>query len=268
MATISKVAMLVAGAHFVALASIASPSTALAQENFPQQKPATSDAPLTARMPDATEAAGPTVWVHLTGSETAELQQDTVGDHKHWITVCTAPCDKAVSTAFSYRVGGEGIRNSRVFSLHPANGSRETVDVDEGSKAGFVLGIVGVSVGSAALFVGLIVVLVSSITESFDGGESPDRSGQQAGLAILGVGLVGVIGGAVAIATNARTKVTEGPASQGASLPAGAWAFAPGASGALKSAFQDAYPDKSRRDIALDRALPPMVGIPLFGGSF
>ncbi len=266
MATISKVAMLVAGAHFVALASLASPSTAFAQENFPKEKPATSDAPLTARMPDAAGVDGPTVWVHLVGSETAELQQDTVGDHKHWITVCTAPCDKAVPSAFSYRVGGEGIRNSRVFSLHPANGSRETIDVDEGSKAGFVLGIVGASVGVLAVSIGLIVVLASSITASFDGGESPDRSGQQTGFAIMGIGLAGVIGGAVAIATNARTKVTEGPASQGASLPAspgGGWALAPGASGAPRSVFQD-----TRRDVALDRALPPMVGIPLYGGTF
>ncbi len=265
MATISKVAMLVAGAHFVALTSLASPSTALAQEHFPQEKPATSDAPLTARIPDAVEAGGPTVWVHLVGSETAELQQDTVGDHKRWITVCTAPCDKAVPSAFSYRIGGEGIRNSRVFSLHPANGSRETIDVDEGSKAGFVLGIVGASVGSVAIFVGLMVVLVNTVTASLDGGGSPDRSGQQTGFVIMGLGLAGMIGGAVAIATNARTKLTEGPAAQGASLllPRG-WALGPGAAGgALKSVFP-----ATMRDVALDRALPPAVGIPVFGGTF
>jgi hypothetical protein len=260
MATISKVAMLVAGAHFVALASLASPSTAFAQD-----RPPPTDGPLTARMPDPTDAAGATVWVHLEGSETAELQQDAIGDHKRWITVCSAPCDKAVPSAFSYRIGGEGIRNSRVFSLHPTSGNRETIDVDEGSKAGFVLGIVGASVGSMALVTGLLVVLINSVTDSLDGGGTPDRSGQEVGFAFIGVGLAGVIGGAVAIATNARTKLAEGPAAQGASLlPPGGWALAPGAAGgALKSVFP-----ATMRDVALDRALPPAVGIPLFGGTF
>lgn len=260
MATISKVAMLVAGAHFAALAALASPSTAFAQD-----KPPTTDGPVTARMPDPTDAAGGTVWVHLEGSETAELQQDVAGDHKRWITVCSAPCDKAVPSAFSYRIGGEGIRNSRVFSLHPASGDRETIDVDEGSKAGFVLGIVGASVGSLAMTIGLMVVLLNSITDSLDGGGTPDRSGQQVGFAFIGVGLAGIIGGAVAIATNARTKVTEGPAARGASrLPPGGWTLAPGAAGvALKGVFP-----ATMRDVALDRALPPAVGIPLFGGTF
>jgi hypothetical protein len=260
MATISKVAMLVAGAHFVALASLASPSPAFAQD-----APPTTDGPVTARMPDPTDTAGGAVWVHLEGSETAELQQDAIGDHKRWITVCSAPCDKAVPSAFTYRIGGEGIRNSRVFSLHPSSGNRETIDVDEGSKAGFVLGIVGASLGSMAMAAGLLVVLINSVTDSLDGGGTPDRSGQEAGFALIGVGLAGVIGGAVAIATNARTKVAEGPAAQGASLlPPGGLTLVPGAaSGALKSVFP-----ATTRDVALERALPPAVGIPLFGGTF
>jgi hypothetical protein len=258
MATISKVAMLVAGGHLVALTSLALPSTAFAQET-----PAGADAPVTARIPEASEAAGPTVWVHLEGSEAAELQQDPVGDHRRWITVCSAPCDKAVSSAFSYRIAGDGIRNSRVFSLHPASGNRETIEVDEGSKAGFVLGIVGASVGSLAMAVGFMVVLLSTLTESLDG--SQDRSGRDLGFAFIGVGLAGVIGGAVAIATNARSKVTEGPvaspASRDASLPS-LWAIAPGAAD-LKGMLKETV-----RDVALDRALPPMVGVPLFGGRF
>jgi len=62
-----------------------------------------------------------------------------------------APCDQAVSTEFSYRIAGDGIRNSRVFSVQPQSGDRETITVDEGSKAAFVAGILGVSVGALTM---------------------------------------------------------------------------------------------------------------------
>jgi hypothetical protein len=248
MATIPKVAMLVAGAHFVLYAA---PSAAFAQSREERREG-----------PVAGEA-DPSVTVHLQGSETAELQQDT-GDHKHWRTVCMAPCDAAVSRAFAYRVAGDGIRNSRVFSLHASGGDRETIDVEEGSKAGFVLGIVSVSVGGPVMFVGLMVVLASSFGGTLDGG-SPDHGGQTLGLTLSGLGVAGVIGGAVAIATNVRTGVSQGPAgATGASvLPGGgAWTLAPApAAGSFA-------PGSEGHAAGLERPLPPLVGVPLFGGRF
>jgi len=255
MATITKIAMFVAGAHFVALAS---PSAAFAQE-----KPATADVPMTAPMPGASPSAESQVWVHLQGSEAADLQQDTAGDRRHWVTVCSAPCDRSVSTGFAYRIAGDGIRNSRVFSLRAQGGDRETIVVDEGSSAGLALGIVSTSVGGVVMFLGLFLVLVNSITDSLAG--ASDHSGQETGWVLAGVGLGGVVGGVVAIASNVHTGVTQGPASSPAAwLRSGGGASGPtGFTGALKDASKDA-----RRDAGLDQALPPVVGIPLFGGSF
>jgi hypothetical protein len=257
MATISKIAMLVAGAHLVALAS---PSTA-----FAQAAPAPTEAPLTAPIPAPSAEARSVVWVHLQGSEAAELQQDTVGDRKHWQTVCVAPCDKEVSSAFAYRISGDGIRNSRVFSIHAQAGDRETIDVDEASTAGFVLGIVSVGVGSFVMAVGLFVVLINSLADTVGGG-STSNSGEETGWLISGIGLAGVIGGAVAIATNARTKVAPGvaPSSPAAWLLSGGAAI--GASG-FTGGWRDAILD-ARRGAGPGRAMPPIVGIPLFGGTF
>jgi hypothetical protein len=256
MATISKIAMLVAAAHFVALAS---PSTA-----FAQVAPATTEAPMTTPMP-APSAAASLVWVHLQGSQVAELQQDTVGDRKHWQTVCVAPCDQTVSSAFAYRIAGDGIRNSRVFSVQPQSGGRETIDVDEASTSGFVLGIVAASVGTFAMAVGLFVVFVNSLADTVEGGNT-SNSGEETGWVIAGIGLAGVIGGAVAIATNARTRVAPGAAPSPSAawlLSGGAAIGAPGFANGWKDALLDA-----RRGTGPARAVPPMVGIPLFGATF
>jgi len=284
MATISKVAMLVAGGHLVA---IAWPSAAYAQRRVlvegspaPLELPMTAveaaagtpaapvASPLTARLPTANPTTASAVWVHLEGSQVAELQRDTAGDRRNWVTVCLAPCDQAVSTEFSYRIAGDGIRNSRVFSVQPQSGDRETITVDEGSKAAFVAGILGVSVGALTMTIGLLVLLAESIATGLeDGSDTQDRSNEALGAGLAGLGLAGVVGGSVAIATNARTGVTQGAvSSQGASLSpagsAGAAAVA-GLQGPLNHAFEEGH-----RDSAWAGALPPLVGVPLFGGRF
>jgi hypothetical protein len=258
---ISKAAMLIAGAHFVVLAS---PSTAFAQA-APTEAPMT--APMTAAPPSPTAAPG-MVRVMLAGSEVAELQQDATGDHRHWVTVCSAPCDRAVDTRFSYRIAGDGIRNSRVFSLSTQS-DRETITVDEGSKAGFVAGILGVSVGSVVMVVGFFVVLVNALAGlGADGGGTPgggSANTEAIGWAVSGAGLAGIIGGTVAIVSNARTGVTQGAvSSQAGSL----WlpstlepSSAPGY--AAKEVFRDA-----RREAGWAAALPPAASVPLFGGHF
>jgi hypothetical protein len=232
MGTISKVATLVAGIH---LAALATPAAAFAQE---------APTPgVTARLPVESPGAAGGVIVHIEGSTVAELQRDS-GDHRHWDPVCTAPCDQAVSPAFTYRIGGDGIRNSKPFSLH---GERETLNVDEGSTSGLVFGIVGVSVGGASVLIGCLVLLVNGIVRDIDGSTSQNSEAEGVGIGMVGIGLAAVVAGAYAIGTNARTHVTQGtpPASPSAWLPT---------------------PQDTRRDAAWAR--PPMVGIPLFGGHF
>jgi hypothetical protein len=256
MATISKVAMLLAGAHFAALAS---PSVAFAQAT------PDSSAPITAPMPGTPAPRAPsTVQVHIEGSDVAELQVDTVGDHRRWVTVCTAPCDKAVSTEFSYRIAGAGIRNSKVFTLQSRD--HEILNVDEGSKTIFVVGIVGASVGLLVTTVGLFVLLVEALSRDLNEGSTLQNSGvsETPGITITCVGLAGIIAGVVGLATNARTGVTQGSVSSpDAWLPPGGWVSASGTGGALRDAVRDA-----RREPGVAAALPPMLGVPIFAGRF
>jgi hypothetical protein len=264
---ISKAAMLIAGAHFVVLAS---PSTALAQA-APPAAPMT--APMPAAPPSAPSTAAPgMVRVMLAGSDVAELQQDTTGDHRHWVTVCSAPCDRVVDARFSYRIVGDGIRNSRVFSLSTQS-DRETITVDEGSKAGFVAGILGVSVGSVVMVTGFFVLLVNALSGLGADGDGTPGGGsantEAIGWAVSGAGLAGIIGGTVAIVSNARTGVTQGAvSSQAGSLPS--WLSSPSTlepSNPPGYASKDVFGD-ARRDAAWAAALPPAVGVPLFGGRF
>lgn len=204
------------------------------------------------------EAAGaPSVVVHIEGSETAQLQRDANGNHREWVTVCSAPCDKAVSPQYDYRISGDGIRSSRVFSLSARGGEHETLTVDEGSRGGFVLGVVSASVGGLVMVIGLFVVLVNATASLVDGSSgmssSPDRSGETLGWGISAVGLAGIIGGVVLIASNARSGVTQSSTSVSL-LPSSPWTPVP----AFKDALRESIP----------KAAFAPIGVPLFGGSF
>ncbi len=304
MRRISKAAMLLAGAHFVALTA---PSVAFAEDRAaPAARPSATAAgadvielknggilrgsiidaipnghariqlatgeiatvpwqeighieraaaaPAASATPAAAEA--PAVVVHIEGSETAQLQRDANGNHREWVTVCSAPCDKAVSPQYDYRISGDGIRSSRVFSLSARGGEHETLTVDEGSRGGFVLGIVGASVGGVVMIVGLFVVLVNATANLVDQttGGSPNRSGEDLGWGISAVGLAGVIGGVVLLASNSKSGVTQSSASSVGSLPSNPWAPVP--------AFRDALRE------SIPKAAFAPIGVPLFGGSF
>jgi hypothetical protein len=209
-----------------------------------------------------------TVYVHIEGSDAAQLQRDT-GDHRHWDSVCSAPCDQQVSLNDTYRISGAGIRNSAPFTLSVHGGQREVLTVDEGSKAGFVLGIVGVSVGSFAATIGLLVVLVSSAVDAIgDGTSSSSRNdsgnGEAIGWTITGVGLAALVGGIVAIATNGRTGVSQTSLS---ASPAGLARTAPSV------AFGPWVPSSFPAFHALsgprrEAAAPPVVNIPLVSARF
>src|SRR5262249_53884334 len=131
-----------------------------------------------------------------------------------------------------------------VFRVH---GDHETLNVDEGSKAGFVLGIVGVSVGGASLLIGCFILLIDGIVEDTAGSSSQTDSFKGLGVGMSLVGLAGVIGGAVAIGSNAHTGVT-----QGAAAPAAAWIPTP----------QD-----TRRETGW-APRPAAVSIPILSGRF
>jgi hypothetical protein len=162
---------------------LASPSA------FAQQAPAA----------DQTSPTASAVWVHIDGSEDATLQRD---DGDRWRNVCKAPCNQAVSAAPRYRIAGDGLQNSKPFALR---GERETLHVDESPEGVFVAGIVATVTGGLSLNVGLMVYFLSS----FDQNQTTARTG----LTIVGLSVAALVGGIVAIATNAHSGVTQGPES-------------------------------------------------------
>jgi hypothetical protein len=214
--------------------------------------------------PTPPPAAAQMVWVHVDGADNAKIEQDRTGDGQTWEPICTAPCDKALPNAYSYRVTGEGIRDSAPFTLSGAANSRETVNVNEGSKGGFVLGIVSTAVGGGVLVIGLFVVLIAAASRSIDSTDGVSTSGdtgaETVGWIMSAAGTAGLVGGIVLIVSNARTRVSQdsGPATTTGTSNGGAtspeWARIPGL-------------NDNRRDV-LTGSIPAAVTIPLFGGRF
>ena len=212
----------------------------------------------------AASAAGPTggqgspVWVHIEGSDVAQLERDESGNHRQWVTVCSAPCDKAVSPLYEYRISGDGIRSSHVFSLSAHGGEHETLAVDEGSRSSFVLGIVSASVGGLVMVIGLFVVLVNATASLIQDGSgnvsSGNRNGETWGWGISAVGLAGIIGGVVLLASNSKSGVTQSIAGSATLLPSTPWTPIPG--------FKEAMQSIPKAPFA------PAMGIPLFGARF
>jgi hypothetical protein len=191
------------------------------------------------------------VWVHIEGSDVAQLQRD-VGDSHHWETMCSAPCDEAFSVRYRYRIAGEGIRNSASFSLNHQAGGRVRLTVSEAAKISANLGITGVSVGGAALLFGAIIAALGA---AFDEGPGIGRN-QATGLALAGVGFAGVVGGIVLIARNGRSGVSQTPLTASQSSASSPWI-------AWQAARFPLDPDERHEAPA-----PPMRTVPLFGATF
>jgi hypothetical protein len=199
--------------------------------------------------------------VHVDGPDGAELQQDAGNDD--WKTVCQVPCDKQLPTGRNYRIMGEGIRASGDFTLHADAGQRETITVSGGSKNLHTLGIVGIVLGSTVAGIGLLTVLGGYAIQA---GYNSDRalgipnSNDGSGTIAVGwtmtlVGLAAGIGGLVLTLNNSKTTVSQ-------DVSAGA-----GATGLANPEAFKPTPTWKEAGV-LDRAAPPIFGLPLFGGSF
>jgi hypothetical protein len=203
--------------------------------------------------PPAPRTSGEMVWVHIEGSDEARLEQDATG-RGGWQQVCSAPCDMQLPNDKDYRITGGGMKSSRVFHLAGHTGDHETVTVSPGSKGWLVVGIVLLPIAGLTMFVGLIAGLVGSFAEA-----AGDRNG--AGLAsggwtAFGVGTAALIGGIVLIVSNAKTGISQDvqAAQTGLLLRSDAWKNVP------RPTWKEASP--------LDKALPPVVGMPLLTGRF
>jgi hypothetical protein len=153
-----------------------------------------------------------TAVVHIESERSVRLE--ALSGEKSYSFVCTSPCDKAVDLGAQYRIAGDGVRTSRAFSIEGQQGQRIVIEVDPGSKAAFVGGIVLVSLSPVVSIVGLLIWALNSV----DGSEG----GRTVGIGIALGGLLGLTGGIIMIATNASTKQTQSaaaPAPHAAAVP-------------------------------------------------
>jgi len=190
------------------------------------------------------------VLVHIDGPEDARLEQDA-SDSNEWVTVCSAPCDRPLSTAGSYRFTGSGMKTSTPFPLHGQAGSRVTLQVSPASTGWFITGIVFIPVGGLTALVGFFVGLVGSLASTFDSGAN--------GLAVAGwttaaIGAGAATAGIVLTVTNIKTGVQQDVEAPRSASLRDAWKLVP------SPTWREASPEQ--------RALPPAPGVPVFSGSF
>jgi hypothetical protein len=144
----------------------------------------------------------PTTWLHLDGDLAGALQalDMRAGSESPWATVCAGTCDRALPRTTLYRIGGSGVRTSKVFQL---DGDRETLHVETASSTAFAGGLTLTIVGGAAFLQGLGFLLVDALDGAIDGFN--DNGFTLAGAVLVGTGLVTLIVGLVVLHGNLRT---------------------------------------------------------------
>ena len=216
---------------------------------------ATPPPPPVATVPQARRRA--LVVVQLEGADGAELQRRNGAgdDDDDWVTVCSGPCNARVPVGAEYRIAGGGIRPSRPFQLAGAPGDRVSIDVTPGSTGWFVLGIVIIPLGGATMLTGLMLLVVSALVGMTNGGGDATASDfTAAGWITIGLGTAAMVGGVVLVINNAHSSVTQnvGGVPSALLLQGDAWKRAP--------TWKEATPG--------ERALPPVVGFPVWTGRF
>jgi hypothetical protein len=114
-------------------------------------------------------------------------------DDDVWRPVCAMPCRRTLDPRLEYRVAGAGISRTKPFRL-PIGQPNLRLDVETGSRASRVLGIVFIPVGATVLGVSLLGSLVSSAADDDDASRSF--------LIAAGVGAVVMTGGIMLVRNN------------------------------------------------------------------
>ncbi|WP_394822626.1 hypothetical protein [Pendulispora albinea] len=193
------------------------------------------------------------VTVHIEGSEVT-LEQLSGGS---WVGVCSTPCDRPLPVGPSYRIVGDGVRNSRAFQLAGQNGDRVVLDVNTASKGGFAGGIVLISVGSPFILIGgLTLLIVAAVNGS---GHQNTGNAATIGGIMLGGGVASLVIGLVLVTGNSSTKVDQ---SLGGPAPKAAWLSG------LEMAKTEPARSPIFRDDTSTASLPKAPMVPIFSGSF
>jgi hypothetical protein len=149
--------------------------------------------------------AVPTVLVHLEAPQAAVLEADATGNGE-WRAICAAPCDIPAQTDRRYRIAGDGLRRSNVFTLRSDAAGRERIQVRGASKGWFAVGFAIVAAGYVVGALGA-ALLGGDGMAYVGGGGNP----QTANLAfeLLGAGAgIGSLG-LILVVVHANTRVTQ-----------------------------------------------------------
>lgn len=193
------------------------------------------------------------------GTATVHIEADTPvtldkREGRSWVFACNAPCDAELPLAGSYRISGQGIRNSAQFKLNARPGDHLVLDVNASSKGAFVGGIVVAGVGVVVLLVGAMVVLTVAAMDSADSAaglsnSTNDGSANTVGWVMVAGGAAATLVGVLVLANNTRSKVDQATATPRPRNDA--WLRVP-----------QWHEDKA------GQALPKAVGVPLFQTTF
>lgn len=124
-----------------------------------------------------------------------------------WRIVCGNACDTPLPTSAFYRVTGQGIRTSNVFTLKP-NGDRALVKVDTRPKGAFTAGVVLTTIGSIFLTTATAVWIINAASPPPVGG-GVDVVTLLIGSASLILGLPTLVTGAILMAHNGASRVAQ-----------------------------------------------------------
>ena len=155
---------------------------------------------------DAKSADEPTVMLHVKSDAVVAIEREDTGE-----LVCTSPCDKPVSQAVRYRIGGARPSESFVLDAH---GGEAKIAVDAASRRGFWTGIGVLGAGAALAAGGVIALAVGYANQGpVPGADGTVTDTTYSDTMILGTTLVvagvaaGIYGGAT-FASNLRSRVT------------------------------------------------------------
>jgi hypothetical protein len=182
--------------------------------------PAPAEAPKSqdAKPPESPVASAPElssdthtmIRVRLDGPAGARLEQDLDSiHHSDWQTICEAPCEARVDSAFDYRVAGGLMKASKDFALRAPDGGHEVLRVDAASKLWFAVGGVGIGAGAGTFGFAASVLLSSPLLSSSLGGPGLTTD-QLDGLLLLGgIGAAVAIGGYALMRAHRSTTVSQ-----------------------------------------------------------
>jgi hypothetical protein len=148
-------------------------------------------------------SAGPTVLVHVESLERVDLERRS---GEEWKLVCTSPCDVRLPVDERYRIAGDDVRPSPVFSLAGHGGCVDVLARPKSSGL-HAIGVVMTSLGGPMILGGLILELEGALMTENDTRSAPTSSFSYGGAALALFGVATLSTGLAILISNRHTKI-------------------------------------------------------------